>query len=189
MLSWVVRHTPRSCGMGHLWWCGLCTALRVYGVIPPQLVPSLNIIRWSLMVTKHSTRSQLVDQTCPSIALDAELLRVCSFPERVHCAKIPTGRIRSQATWCAPACGQRPVPQHLCEDNITVRHRPSDVGPACQIHSVRASVKMTKHIGQRPGSARCEALALDLEHAAVNYWPNANVSIQSLCDQRPVSVS
>jgi hypothetical protein len=35
----VVRRTPWSCGLGHLWWCGSCLVLWVPGVIPLQLVP------------------------------------------------------------------------------------------------------------------------------------------------------
>jgi hypothetical protein len=35
----VVNHTPWSCGLGHLWWCGPCLVLWVLGVITPQLVP------------------------------------------------------------------------------------------------------------------------------------------------------
>jgi hypothetical protein len=66
-----------------------------YAPSPRMVVtcPSLNIVRWSLTVTKRWTRSQPLDRMRPSIAPDAEALRVRSFPERVQCAKIPTGRI------------------------------------------------------------------------------------------------
>jgi hypothetical protein len=104
-------------------------------------------------------RSQPVDRTRPSIAPDVEPLRVRSFPERVHRAKIPIGRVRS--TSCSSLRSR--------EDDITVRRQPPDMGPACQIHSVRTLVKMTGCAGQRPGSVWCEALALDLVCAAVNY--------------------
>jgi hypothetical protein len=45
-------------------------------------------------------------------------------------------------------------------DDVTIRQQPSDVGPACQNHSVRVSVKLAGRASQRPGNARCEAFAL-----------------------------
>jgi hypothetical protein len=68
--------------------------------------PSLNIVRWSLTVTKRSTRSQPADRTRPSIAPNTEPLRVRSFLERVHRTKIPTERVRSTLTWRAPVSGR-----------------------------------------------------------------------------------
>jgi hypothetical protein len=58
-------------------------------------------------------------------------------------------------------------------DDVTIRQRPSDAGPVHENHSVHASVKVTGCASQRPGSARCEAFALDHVRAASQHWPDA----------------
>jgi hypothetical protein len=138
------------------------------------MCPSLNIDRWSLTVAKCSMSSQPVDRMRPSIAPDVEPLRVCSFPERVHHVKIPTGHVRSTLTRRAPSVRSSLFfSARANHDDISIRQRPSNAGPTRQICSVGASVKITRRTGQRPGSARCEALALGLVCAAANTWPDA----------------
>jgi hypothetical protein len=141
--------------------------------------PSLNIIHWSPMVTQRSTCNQSDDRTCCSKSHDIEPSGVYSFPERFHGTKRMTRCIRSMS------CSS--LRSH--EDDVTVCHQSSDVGLVCQIHSVRALIKMIEHTGQRPGSTWCEALTLDLVRTIVNYWPDANDNVRSLHDQYLVSVS
>jgi hypothetical protein len=149
--------------------------------------PSSNIVYWSLRVTKRSTRSQRNDRTHSSEWPDSGPHRVRSSPVSSPSDKNITGHVRSGLTWYA-RCPVSTLCPSTCSPAADVINgqRSSHAGPTRQIHSVRASVKVTECAGQRPGSTRCEALALGLACAAENNWPDADISVRSLSAQRPV---
>jgi hypothetical protein len=72
----VVRRTPWSCGIGHLWWCGPCLVLWVPGVIPPQ------IMQWVLCWQPKLAWVSLVNCPGPIFPKHAQKhsLLLCFFP-------------------------------------------------------------------------------------------------------------